>query len=67
LDNNGMMKHCVDLKVCDSNTLAWRVNLLFNGPERLEVMPENAGSSTACSACRVLDYVLGWVSAVPNP
>ena len=55
-----LLEHGVALKACDTNALAWRVDLLLNEPERLTMMREEARLiSRPDSARKVLDHVLG--------
>jgi processive 1,2-diacylglycerol beta-glucosyltransferase len=62
-----LLEHGVALKACDTNAVAWRVNLLLNEPERLKIMQKNARLlGRPDSVCKVLDCVLGRMSGV-NP
>lgn len=55
-----LLEQGVALKACDVNAVAWRVNLLLNKPERLELMRENTRLlGRPDSARKVLDCVLG--------
>jgi processive 1,2-diacylglycerol beta-glucosyltransferase len=58
-----LLEQGVALKACDVNAVAWRVNLLLNEPERLEIMREKARLiGRPDSARKVLDCVLGRIS-----
>jgi len=58
-----LLEQGVALKACDANAVAWRVNLLFNEPERLKGMHEKAILlGRPDSARKVLDTVLGRTS-----
>jgi processive 1,2-diacylglycerol beta-glucosyltransferase len=55
-----LLEQGVALKACDINAVAWRVNLLLNEPQRLEIMREKAlPIGRPDSARKVLDTVLG--------
>jgi processive 1,2-diacylglycerol beta-glucosyltransferase len=55
-----LLEHGVALKACDTNALAWRVDLLLKEPERLTKMREEARLiGRPDSARKVLDHVLG--------
>jgi processive 1,2-diacylglycerol beta-glucosyltransferase len=55
-----LLEQRVALKASDANAVAWRVNLLFNEPERLKSMHEKARLlGRPDSARKVLDTVLG--------
>lgn len=56
---NFLLEHGVATKACDANALEWRVNLLLNEPEQLDIMSKKArilGKPDA--ARRVIDSVL---------
>jgi processive 1,2-diacylglycerol beta-glucosyltransferase len=58
-----LLEQGVALKACDVNAVAWRVNMLLNEPEQLEVMREKARLiDRPDSARKVLDCVLGRIS-----
>lgn len=62
-----LLEQGVALKACDVNAVAWRVDLLLNEPERLEIMREKARLlGRPDSARKVLDTVLGRISG-ENP
>jgi processive 1,2-diacylglycerol beta-glucosyltransferase len=63
-----LLEHGVATKACDANALAWRVNLLLNEPQRLEIMSKKARLLGKPDAARmVLDSVLGKTVKVVKP
>ena len=58
-----LLEQGVAMKACDVNAVAWRLNLLFNEPERLDIMRVKARLlGRPDSARKVLDCVLGRIS-----
>jgi processive 1,2-diacylglycerol beta-glucosyltransferase len=55
-----LLEQGVALKACDETAVAWRVNLLLNEPDHLNIMREKARLiGRPDSARKVLDTVLG--------